>query len=140
MASFLREILSVQTFREFFLASLANLLNPSRKVQSLACHRVVEIHNDDFGCNLCDRSLNHLSCGVQHRQGPSHHKQFLHQFAVHLEGALGQAYLESIVVCSVAFLGRKGELETIALTLTLYFFLETGQKHTCAVDVFEGLL
>ena len=62
MAILLREILSVKTLIQLLLASLANTLHLSGKMQGLARHRVVEIHSHSFIANLAYGALNNLSC------------------------------------------------------------------------------
>ena len=62
MAILLREILSVKTLIQLLLASLANTLHLSGKMQGLAGHRVVEIHSHSLVANLAYGALNNLSC------------------------------------------------------------------------------
>ena len=62
MAILLREILSVKTLVQLLLASLANTLHLSGKMQCLAGHRVVEIHSHSLVANLAYGALNNLSC------------------------------------------------------------------------------
>ena len=62
MAILLREILSVKTLVQLLLASLANTLHLTGKMQGLAGHRVVEIHGHSLIANLAYGALNNLSC------------------------------------------------------------------------------
>ena len=62
MAILLREILSVKTLIQLLLASLANTLHLTGKMQGLARHRVVEIHSHSLVANLANGTLNNLSC------------------------------------------------------------------------------
>ena len=62
MAILLREILSVKTLIQLLLASLANTLYLTGKMQGLARHRVVEIHSHSLVANLANGTLNNLSC------------------------------------------------------------------------------
>ena len=62
MAILLREILSVKTLIQLLLASLANTLHLTGKMQGLARHRVVEIHGHSLVANLANGALNNLSC------------------------------------------------------------------------------
>ena len=62
MAILLREILSVKTLIQLLLASLANTLHLTGKMQGLAGHRVVEIHGHSLIANLAYGPLDNLSC------------------------------------------------------------------------------
>ena len=62
MAILLREIFSVKTLIQLLLASLANTLHLTGKMQGLARHRVVEIHSHSLIANLAYGALNNLSC------------------------------------------------------------------------------
>ena len=62
MAILLREILSVKALIQLLLASLANTLHLSGKMQCLARHRVIEIHSHSLIANLANGALNNLSC------------------------------------------------------------------------------
>ena len=62
MAILLREIFSVKTLIQLLLASLANTLHLTGKMQGLARHRVVEIHGHSLIANLANGTLDNLSC------------------------------------------------------------------------------
>ena len=62
MAILLREILSVKALIQLLLASLANTLHLSGKMQCLARHRVIEIHGHSLVANLANGTLDNLSC------------------------------------------------------------------------------
>ena len=130
----------MKSLGEFLFGSLAYALHLSREIESLACHRVVEIHSHGLFADFAYGALHYLSGGIEHRNRTSQLQQVSAYLPIDCESLNRKVEHILRIVHSVALLRGKYECEIISLLLALEFLLETRKKHTCAVDVLQRLL
>ena len=84
-ASACMDVLSVKSLCEFLLSRLSYRKHFSFEMESLARHRVVEVHLDCILCHLDDNSRDHSALVAQHRDGVTRYEKIFADFTVYFK-------------------------------------------------------
>ena len=79
------DVLSVKSLCEFLLSRLSYRKHFSFEMESLARHRVVEVHLDCILCHLDDNSRDHSALVAQHRDGVTRYEKIFADFTVYFK-------------------------------------------------------
>ena len=125
----------LEPVEKFVFCSFTHILHLAGEMQSLACHRVVEVHKHRVFLHLVYGSLNHSAFGIEHRYNPARYKEVAAHYSVEHEGLERQ--LENVVaaVNSIAFFRRERKFKLFSRLFAINFFFETRQEHSRAVNV-----
>ena len=100
---------AVQTFLEFLLSGLAHCKDFSGEIQSLACHRGVEVHLYAGFTDFKDYTGHDSACTVEEWNCVADHEKVFPDFSVYLECFFRKVYDSVRVMFAVSFLRGEGE-------------------------------
>jgi hypothetical protein len=133
------KILSVQAFVKLLLCGIAHGNDLYLEVEGLAGELVVEVHGHGIFLDLCNCSLDDVSCAVEHRDHGAYLEEVFAEYASDFERTLGDVDTEFGIDGAVAFFGAYGDAEFVARFVALEALFEAGYHHMRTVDVLQGL-